>query len=622
MKLGYKIMGLMFGVLVITVGLVIGIVQYQFNDLERVENKSFFKLSTEINKSLLTSKEHVIKLAQKELYKQKKLFLKAQVKSAALAIEHIIKTGQAAGLSKEQIKENIKRYLADLRFGRDKSGYLFVMDLTGTIVLHPIKPSLIGKNVINLKDKKGNYIIKEMVNKVKNKGFGFVSYYWPKPGSDVPEEKLAYVEYFPVYNWIVGSGLYFDDVRTLAQEVGHHFQKRLDEVGEVTKKESEKVKRILLSKMDKILKMIGIVGIVMVLLSMFIVWLFSKFVIIGPLNKAVWFATEIARGNLTAGVEIKSKDELGQLVRVLSGMGERLKELFRIEELRKLAGILTDSSGKINVMSDEFSSRTAAMADRANTVATASEEMSANMHSVAQSMEGVQEATNTVASSAEEMSATISEIAENSEKAKEITGQAVQRGLETSKRVDELGRAASEISKVTETITAISSQTNLLALNATIEAARAGEAGKGFAVVANEIKELAQQTANATEEIKQKIGEIQKATDITVEDIKSITGIINDIDSIIATIAAAVEEQSVTTRDIAQHINSISESISEAGENVNQSSTVAQDMAKDISEINMEINEVANSSSMLKQTAEELMDLAKKLKSITENFKI
>jgi methyl-accepting chemotaxis protein len=166
---------------------------------------------------------------------------------------------------------------------------------------------------------------------------------------------------------------------------------------------------------------------------------------------------------------------------------------------------------------------------KVNTVASAAEEMSVNMDSVAAAMEQASTNVEIVANGTTDMSRNIEKVAQNSNDTREITNKAVGKALQTSKRVSELGRAAEAINKVTDTINGISSQTNLLALNATIEAARAGEAGKGFAVVANEIKELAGQTARATQDIAKNIEEIQGQIGGAVTEIQDITQIINQI---------------------------------------------------------------------------------------------
>lgn len=184
------------------------------------------------------------------------------------------------------------------------------------------------------------------------------------------------------------------------------------------------------------------------------------------------------------------------------------------------------------------------------------------------------------------------------------------------------GGAADKIGKVTEVITEISEQTNLLALNATIEAARAGEAGKGFAVVANEIKELAKQTAEATVDIKVQIEGMQDTTGATINDIQAISGVINEINEVITTIATAVEEQSAATSEISENVAQASAGISEVNENVAQSSVAVQDVSRDISEISHGASEINNSSQNVNQSAKELSRLAEQLNGLVSRFKI
>jgi methyl-accepting chemotaxis protein len=186
--------------------------------------------------------------------------------------------------------------------------------------------------------------------------------------------------------------------------------------------------------------------------------------------------------------------------------------------------------------------------------------------------------------------------------------------------MDVLGDSANDIGKVTETITSISDQTNLLALNATIEAARAGEAGKGFAVVASEIKDLAKQTAAATEDIRGKIEGIQTSTNNSIVDIKKIEEIVQKVNDYITTIASAVEEQSITTKDISDNMGQASAAVQDASERTAQNSTVSQDIAKEIAEVSLSAEEMSTASSQVAESAKELSELSERLKAMVDTY--
>ena len=208
----------------------------------------------------------------------------------------------------------------------------------------------------------------------------------------------------------------------------------------------------------------------------------------------------------------------------------------------------------VRQFSDQMSGNSRQASEKVHGLATAAEQMTANVTSVAAGMEQTTTNLATVSSSTEQMTATIGEIAANAEKARRITEEATRQSASITEQINQLGQSAREIGKVTETITEISSQTNLLALNATIEAARAGSAGKGFAVVANEIKELAQQTAAATEDIRSRIEGVQTSTAGGVAGIEKVSRVIQEVSDIVSSIAAAIEEQATVTKDIARNI--------------------------------------------------------------------
>jgi methyl-accepting chemotaxis protein len=220
------------------------------------------------------------------------------------------------------------------------------------------------------------------------------------------------------------------------------------------------------------------------------------------------------------------------------------------------------------------------------------------------------------------MTATITEIASNAERARRVTDEVTQKAEALAQVMERLGEAAQEIGKVTETITGISNQTHLLALNATIEAARAGAAGKGFAVVATEIKELAQQTAAATEDIKKRIQAVQQSTTSASHDIGEVVSVIKDMNEIVHTIATAIEEQSVVTKDIANSIAQVTMGVQETAERVNQSSQATESVAQEIAGVSMLAQELNVIGEQLKSSTDLLSTSSNTMGSLLARFKL
>ncbi len=330
----------------------------------------------------------------------------------------------------------------------------------------------------------------------------------------------------------------------------------------------------------------------------------------------VQLTKRIAGGDLTADNDIEAVS--GSLQEALLEMSQNLRNIIGVivHEGRSLQ----TASTELALAAEDMSGGAEQSSSRANAVAAATEEMSANMETVTLASKQAANNVNVVASAMEEMTMAVQEIAQNTAKASSMTDDAVRRAVGSTEKVNHLGVAASDISKVTEVITEISEQTNLLALNATIEAARAGEAGKGFAVVANEIKELARQTAQATGEIKVKIETIQSSTVETVSDISAISSVINNVNELVATVAAAVEEQSATANDISNNINEASSGINEVNENVGQASAVASEIARDIADVSRVSGEAKEGSHKLQESSGNLKNIASNINKETSQF--
>jgi methyl-accepting chemotaxis protein len=361
-------------------------------------------------------------------------------------------------------------------------------------------------------------------------------------------------------------------------------------------------------------------SVVAIAMGLLFAWL-TTHSITGPIRDVTAGLRDAAEGegDLTKRLAINYKNEVGELASWFN--------IF-IDKIDLMIKELADNSNKLGLSADQLLTISTTMSDgadnvssRSTTVADAANRMSSSMATVAQASTEASENINLVAAAAEEMTTSVSQIAASSENARAITKQAVAKAASASERVAHLGNAATAISKVTEVITEISAQTNLLALNATIEAARAGEAGKGFAVVANEIKVLASQTTQATQDIKGKIADIQDSTKHTIREIGEITQVIDKVDSTVANIFTSVEEQAATTREIAANIAQASTSVQDVNDNVGQSSIVAADIAHEISQVSNDASLMTTSCNQVKNSSDTLDALAKGLNRIVGRFK-
>ncbi len=365
-----------------------------------------------------------------------------------------------------------------------------------------------------------------------------------------------------------------------------------------------------------------ITGVLFALVLLACVGLSAVLLVIRPIETVVHSIKDIAQGegDLTTRLDARRRDEVGNLAHWFNVFVEKLQGI--IAEVAANANTMADASQGLSTVSEKLSSGATAMSAKAEGVTIASESMSDNMSSVAAATEQAATNINRVAAATEGMSATIHDTTENSEKARTVANDAVVKVTRTAEKVSALGDAAAAIGKVTEVITEISEQTNLLALNATIEAARAGDAGKGFAVVANEIKELASQTAGATNDIRAKIEGIQSSTNETVAEIATVSEVIDAVNATVTNIATAVEAQNATTTEIATNIAQASEGIQEVSSNIANTSTAAVEVAGDMGVVNQEAAQINSNSGLVESRSQELATLADKLSSLVGQFKV
>jgi methyl-accepting chemotaxis protein len=312
----------------------------------------------------------------------------------------------------------------------------------------------------------------------------------------------------------------------------------------------------------------------------------------GPVGRLVDVLRGMARGDLTMRADTTGNDEIAVMGRAVDEAVAGVRAT--VAEIVENGGRLTDASDTMRRVSLQIDSSIAEADQQAGMAAAAAGGVSGNVH--------------TVAAGSEEMGSAITEISRNAADAAQVAADAVAAARATSETINRLGESSAQIGDVIETITAIASQTNLLALNATIEAARAGESGKGFAVVASEVKDLAQETARATEKISQQIAAIQSDTGQAVTAIDEISRIIEQISDFQTTIASAVEQQSATTAEM-------NRGVSEAASGVTDIASSIASVAHGTASSREAVSEVA-------RTAEDVQTLADRLRSSAGRFSI
>ena len=397
---------------------------------------------------------------------------------------------QKGGVSDADAQKRAMARIAGLRYG--SNDYYWINDMHPKMVMHPIKPEMNGNDLSAYKDPNGKLLFVDFVNAVRKDGSGFVPYEWPKPGFDKPQPKLSYVVGFAPWNWVIGTGVYIDDLKA---QTWVSTQRSLIVAG-------------------------------VIVLFILAVSIFVARSITAPLQRMTVTMNDLASGNLDVEVPgIGRGDEVGEMAKAVEVFKsnavarQSLETEQRAAETRAVAGRKADmnkmaddfetavgrivetvssASGQLEVSAGTLTATAERAQELATTVAAASEEASTNVQSVA--------------SATEEMASSVTEISRQVQASARMANDAVDQARFTNDRVSELSKAATRIGDVVELINTIAGQTNLLALNATIEAARAGEAGRGFAVVASEVKALAEQTAKATGEIGQQISGIQAAT--------------------------------------------------------------------------------------------------------------
>lgn len=325
-------------------------------------------------------------------------------------------------------------------------------------------------------------------------------------------------------------------------------------------------------------------------------------------------------GDLTQRLAVLSHDELGELASAFNAFMDKQQDLIR--QLAGNASTLNGASAGLSTTAQQLASGAEATQERSTQVAAAAEEMRANIANISQSVNHVSDNIHMVAQSVEQVTTTLNDMARSAGQAAGVAGNAARLAADSNERIGNLGSAADAIGKVIEVIQDIAEQTNLLALNATIEAARAGDAGKGFAVVATEVKELARQTASATEDIRGRIEGIQGTSQLAVQSIGEISGVIAEVSQLSQAMAAAVEEQSATTRDIARNLRDSSSAAEVAAHGVSETALASEEIARNVAELSQTAHQASQNAVRTQAAGQDLESLAGQINAMVGRFRV
>lgn len=391
----------------------------------------------------------------------------------------------------------------------------------------------------------------------------------------------------------------------------------LNDLNVRTNKSSKAITSSMTTSQTAIFLICGIVFCIAAFLSVFTVNSIVK-----PIRLTNLALKDISEGegDLTKRLAVSSRDEIGDMALYFNKFVEKIQGIIR--EVGGSTVALSSASENLSTVSAEIVKSAKELTSQTATVASSTATSTVNINNISASANDMSLGVNTVATAIEEMSSSLNEVSRNCQKESQIAGDANNQAKSTRELMFRLNVSSREIGKIIEVINDIADQTNLLALNATIEAASAGEAGKGFAVVANEVKDLAKQTATATDQISIQIEAMQDNTKNAVTAIEEITKVIEDINMTSQTIVTAVEEQSATINEIAKNVGDASQSAAKIAKNVNESAQGLSTITGTVNSVNTAVANTARGITQVKVSADELAKLSKGLKAIVGLFKI